>query len=51
MKNKKMRQQKLVLPRVPLPRQTGGFHKAAKGGKHDRNHFRRETRRMIKEGD
>ena len=46
MKKKK----KIDLPRAPLPRQTGGAHKAAKGGKFDRNRFRRETRREIQEG-
>lgn len=48
---------KITLPRVPLPRQTGGVHKAAKGGKYDRNQSRREAkaeldsaRRAIREG-
>lgn len=41
---------KIALPRAPLPRQTGGAHKAAKGGKYDRKQFRREARREIQEG-
>lgn len=45
MKNKK---QRLVLPRAPLPRQTGGAHKAAKGGKYNRNQFRREVRHELR---
>ena len=44
------KQKKLTLPRASLPRQTGGAHKAAKGGEYDRNKFRRETRREVKEG-
>ena len=46
MKKKKLN---LRLPRAPLPRQIGGAHKAAKGGKWERGRFRRETRRRIAE--
>lgn len=51
MKSKKVRRRMPPLSRVPLPRQTGGAHRAAKGGKYDRDVFRRDMRREIKEGD
>ena len=43
---------KPALPRVPLPRQTEKVVPAAKGRgtRYDRNQFRREARREIKEG-
>ena len=46
MKIKKKKEKKILL-RMPLPRQTGGAHKPAKGGKWDRNRFRRETRAEL----
>lgn len=39
-----MKKKKLNLPRVPLSRQTEKVVPAEKGGKYDRNKFRREMR-------
>ena len=46
----KIKKRKLNLPRVPLPRQTEKVVPAERGGKYDRNKFRREVRREIQEG-
>jgi hypothetical protein len=35
--------------RVPLPRQTGGAHKPAKGGRHDRRRAKSVAKDIVKE--
>jgi hypothetical protein len=41
---------KLRLPRAPLPRQTGGFHRPGKGkGVHDRRETKAKLRKWSKE--
>ncbi len=56
MKNRKSGR-RLKLPRAPLPRQTEKVVPARRGGRYDRNQFRRETkaeldsaRRAVQEG-
>lgn len=43
-----MKKKKLNLPRVPLPRQTGGAHTADKGGKYSREREKEKSRKEIK---
>jgi len=43
-----MIRKKKKFPRVPLPRQTGGAHTPAKGGKYCRDKEKDGTRREIK---
>ena len=49
MKNRK-KAARVVLLRAPLPRQTEKIVPARRGGRYDRNQFRRESRREIREG-
>ncbi len=37
------------LPRAPMPRQTGGYHRPLKGGRYNRNREKEETRRTIRD--
>lgn len=48
-KEVRVKKKKLNLPRIPLPRQTEKVVPARRGGTYDRNQFRRETRRDMKE--
>jgi len=42
------KRKKSNLPRVPLPRQTGGAHTADKGGKYNRKSEREKSRKEIR---
>jgi len=41
---------RIALPRAPLPRQTEKVVPARRGGRYDRNQFRRESSQEIWEG-